>query len=779
LVEQFSGVTSNDFTNPVTYIIEAEDATQQNWTVTVTQEDPPAILAPTNLSTTDIGITTATLNWDAVTGASHYEVRYGLSGFNVESGTYTELVEISNTFQDIGTLTIDTAYDWYVRATDGTGKATSAWSSVASFTTLDGIAVNPDPADGAVNVEVSSTTLDWDDVNGASKYLITIGTTSGGTEIENEYDCGTTSAYTYGSDWTDGTTYYWTVTTQYNDGLGKKSRGFQTVAGTEWTFTTEFGAITSFPFVETFEDDSTTRPAWTQIQEAGTADWTYDTGSSGGSVSTAYEGTYNARFVGQSGTNSPITKLVTPPLDISALSAPTVSFYYAQQDWAGDQNELKVYYRTSDSNPWVEISHYTENVDAWTYEILPLPNPSATYQIAFEGINNYGYANVIDLVTVENQSYVGANLYISEVCDGPTPEQTDEGFIEIYNPNNYSIDLGGLVVERGTNDTGTNFVPDVLVSYTIPNGTTIVAHGFLVVGNSADVNMFNTSWGTSLPTATAGYVPGIADLDITNGHAYGLNDEVTKAIIEYTPAVGINERATQPTEGNWVELGNPADAAPGEFGNEEGPLPVTFDYSSFQATFVNEDLTIFWATQSEENNSYWNIYRAEEDSFEAATKINGSEIEGEGTTDNLTKYSYVDNSEINYDTTYYYWLESVDYAGHTDRFGSTSVVVDMPEEEEVPEPIILGLHQNYPNPFNPDTTIKFAVEEDGEAQLTIYNAKGQKIATVFKGEVQAEQYEIVEWNGKDRNGKEVASGVYMYKLETANKTYMKKMLLIK
>ena len=157
--------------------------------------------------------------------------------------------------------------------------------------------------------------------------------------------------------------------------------------------------ISAFPFVETFEQDSPTRASWSQIQEVGAGLWTFNVGSNG-TITTAYEDSLNARFVSQSGTNSPVTKLVSPPMDLTSVLAPKVTFAYGQPNWAGDQNELKVYYRITTSDPWVQIAHYTQDVPVWTVETLFLPNASATYQIAFEGINNYGYANVLDSVTV-------------------------------------------------------------------------------------------------------------------------------------------------------------------------------------------------------------------------------------------------------------------------------------------------------------------------------------------------------------------------------------------
>lgn len=189
------------------------------------------------------------------------------------------------------------------------------------------------------------------------------------------------------------------------------------------TFTTLCPAVSSFPFTETFETASSSRACWSNIQVAGAQDWIYATGSSlGSTITTAHGGSLNARFYSGPGTNSPITKLVSPVFDLSSLSAPRVTFWYGQPDWAGDQNTTKVYYRTSGVSPWVQIANYTGSVTAWTFETLTLPSPSATYQIAFEGINNWGRANVIDDVVVEEGPLCNppAILSLTATQTGPT-----------------------------------------------------------------------------------------------------------------------------------------------------------------------------------------------------------------------------------------------------------------------------------------------------------------------------------------------------------------------
>ena len=177
--------------------------------------------------------------------------------------------------------------------------------------------------------------------------------------------------------------------------------GTSTWAG-PYGFTTQCNTL-AVPFLEDFETTSPSLPCWSQIQEVGAGNWTFATGAGGGTILAAQSGTQNARFVSASpsGGGTPITKLVSPILDLTTLTTPELTFYYGQEDWAGDQNKLKVYYRISPSDPWVEIAYDTTNIATWTKDSLILPNPSATYQIAFEGINNYGRANVIDDVEIK------------------------------------------------------------------------------------------------------------------------------------------------------------------------------------------------------------------------------------------------------------------------------------------------------------------------------------------------------------------------------------------
>ncbi len=88
------------------------------------------------------------------------------------------------------------------------------------------------------------------------------------------------------------------------------------------------------------------------------------------------------------------------------------------------------------------------------------------------------------------------------------------------------------------------------------------------------------------------------------------------------------------------------------------------------------------------------------------------------------------------------------------------------------------LKQNYPNPFNPSTTIEFNLQQPSKVDLSIYNIKGQLVKTLVK-EVKESGNHKITWNGVDNNNNSVSSGVYFYKLSTAQHSEMKKMILVK
>ena len=166
------------------------------------------------------------------------------------------------------------------------------------------------------------------------------------------------------------------------------------------SFTTDCGFYT-VPFEETFEDDSDTRICWYNINEVGEADWTYATGAGGGlggAATNAFEGDLNARFVSSPG--GEVSKLASPRIDLSDQDSVALVFAYAQEFWAGDQNTTKVFVRDTDTADWVEIASYTDDTPEWTLDTLFIVDTTDQLEIAFEGTNGWGRANVVDQIQI-------------------------------------------------------------------------------------------------------------------------------------------------------------------------------------------------------------------------------------------------------------------------------------------------------------------------------------------------------------------------------------------
>lgn len=88
------------------------------------------------------------------------------------------------------------------------------------------------------------------------------------------------------------------------------------------------------------------------------------------------------------------------------------------------------------------------------------------------------------------------------------------------------------------------------------------------------------------------------------------------------------------------------------------------------------------------------------------------------------------------------------------------------------------LSQNYPNPFNPATKIAYELPVASQVTLKVYNLLGQEIRTLVN-EIQAAGAFEVFWNGKDLNGAQVPGGIYLYKIQTEQFTFIRKMILLK
>jgi len=160
----------------------------------------------------------------------------------------------------------------------------------------------------------------------------------------------------------------------------------------------------AIPFTETFENGGKMADGWTQEHVTNTTSWAFQRGGHNFNPVSAHGGSYNACFYVGNYTG-PKTRLVSPPIDFGASSANTrLTFWHCMPNWAGDQDELRILYKTSSDGTWMLLAAYTNDAPAWIQRTVALPNPSRTTFIAFEGLARYGYGVCIDDVVVSGEA---------------------------------------------------------------------------------------------------------------------------------------------------------------------------------------------------------------------------------------------------------------------------------------------------------------------------------------------------------------------------------------
>lgn len=132
-------------------------------------------------------------------------------------------------------------------------------------------------------------------------------------------------------------------------------------------------------------------------------------------------------------------------------------------------------------------------------------------------------------------------------------------------------------------------------------------------------------------------------------------------------------------------------------------------------------------------------------------------------------------------TRYYWRVRAGNPAGYSNfttirSFTTGELITDNEDEVAV---FATSLSQNLPNPFSLNTQIEFSVKAANQpVKLSIFNIKGQVVKVLFNGIAKSEN-NLVEWNGKDQTGKQVANGIYYYRLENGTSSQTRKMLLMK
>jgi lysophospholipase L1-like esterase len=192
-------------------------------------------------------------------------------------------------------------------------------------------------------------------------------------------------------------------------------------------------------------------------------------------------------------------------------------------------------------------------------------------------------------------------------------------------------------------------------------------------------------------------------------------------------------------------------------------LPV--ELSAFTIKLKNKTAELFWRTETEVSNFGFEVERASSRQV-GTTPLQWNKIgfvEGHGNSNSPKEYLYIDKNLFG-GTKFIYRLKQIDTDGAFAYSGEVEITL-LPEKFE--------LVQNYPNPFNPSTTISFAIPEDANVILKVYDILGQEVKTLIDEPKEAGIHKV-EF---DASG--LVNGFYIYSINAGDFTQVKKMLLIK
>lgn len=217
----------------------------------------------------------------------------------------------------------------------------------------------------------------------------------------------------------------------------------------------------------------------------------------------------------------------------------------------------------------------------------------------------------------------------------------------------------------------------------------------------------------------------------------------------------------------------------GDSGEEGVTLPV--ELSSFTAAVTaGQFVVLTWITESESNMLGYRVYRSESNDISAANNISPQVIPAKNSS-TTEIYSFEDR-EVTSGNSYYYWLETLELDLSSSLFGPVSISLSEEDTGDGIKPAEPGnkLIGVFPNPFNISTTISFDIAGDELVCIVIYNLRGQIVRNVLTNAPYSKGNHRVVWDGKDNEGIISPTGIYLYRLETANGfDSMKKMLLLK
>jgi hypothetical protein len=741
-----------------------------NFKTIISTPNTPILIIPSGNST-NISVSPV-LSWSAVSGASTYHLQVSTS-MNFTTFVYDDS-NFTSTSKTITGLLNSTSYYWRVNAKNEGGV--SPWSAVWSFTTIisaPNVPVLLTPAGNSTNVPINSV-LSWNTVSGASTYHLQVSTSMNFTTIVYD-DSNFTSTSKTITGLMNNTIYYWRVNARNIGGVSSWS--------TAWSFKTIISQPQSpaLAFPNNGITEVSLQPVlqWNQVDYAETYnlqlslnefDWSnllINESSLNGttfqintflSVNKTYYWRVRAINIGGIGNWSQIWKFSTYsyPLNYNVVNSISFPAYSDPRNYK--PSDFKIIGLPGDSKLPVNNLLLGEYEKDWL--VYWDNGEKDNYKIKYDGSDIFKF-------TAGKAFWIMRKDSLKINVSVPTASLNTSGEIEIPIHNGWNLITNpfktGILwdkIKKLNNDS--------TPAWSFENGKFEISEKFepfkgYYYDNRKNfsnlkipypVQSFNKNNKISLPFDSKDYP------NDSSNNSWKMNITLISDNIEDKSLwLGVNPLSLEGIDDN--------DFRKPSFSSD---LPQTYfshkEWGKYAGSYATDIRQVFFdiktwefVVQSGSANSKllfssnsippsFQVYLVDESKGKYINLREQQEYKSPGKGD-LKFYIIIGKEEL---------------------VRNKILQVITPENYE--------LGKNYPNPFNPITTIPVKIPCFTCAKVTIYNLLGREVKKLFNGNLSAGIY-YFDWNGKDNEGICVASGIYIYRLETSKITLSNKMIFLK
>jgi hypothetical protein len=349
--------------------------------------------------------------------------------------------------------------------------------------------------------------------------------------------------------------------------------------------------------------------------------------------------------------------------------------------------------------------------------------------------------------------------------------------------NGHTVTLGPAAMlseNPGSTVTGTSGVITTTRTLNAPSDTVDIAGLGVKIGTTADLGSTVLRRGHAVQTAAGGSIKRYFDIEPTNNAALDATMHFHYDRTELNGLVDTTLQLYRSTDNGttWVKEGGVVDTTANTITltgiatlsrwsaatPEETPLPdqVMLLSPGDGADVRADSVLCVWAPSAPAVTAYW-LERATDSVFTSPV------VDSAVTDTSFMIRQLADNQ------TYWWHVRAKNSAGWGPFSEKRKFSVSITGIADGGlAPMEFSLKQNYPNPFNPSTRIVFTVAQTGWAKLEVFNILGERVQTLFEDVAEAGRYYVLRFDAVN-----LPSGTYFYRLQSATKSDLKKLLVLK